>query len=192
MGASRKQLVLLAVLVAILPIVIWWQSGGDPAPVVPSGAIAPSNGQQGVPPRPGATRSVPVVALARLSRETPEPSDTGRDPFRFSTTGPGSGRAGAGAGPPVTSAPPPVARPIESAVPAGPPPPPPIPLKCIAVISRRAGARIAMLTDGRGVYYGTEGSVIEGQYRIVRIGRDSIDMTYLDGRGRRTIPLSGS
>jgi hypothetical protein len=49
-----------------------------------------------------------------------------------------------------------------------------------------------MLTDGRGVYYGTEGSVIEGQYRIVRIGQDSIDMTYLDGRGRRTIPLSGS
>ena len=49
-----------------------------------------------------------------------------------------------------------------------------------------------MLTDGRGVYYGIEGSVIEGQYRIVRIGTDSIDMTYLDGRGRRTIPLSGS
>jgi hypothetical protein len=65
-------------------------------------------------------------------------------------------------------------------------------LKFIAVVSRRAGVKIAMLTDGRGVYYGSEGSVIEGQYRIVRIGLDSIEMTYLDGRGRRTIPLSGS
>ena len=52
--------------------------------------------------------------------------------------------------------------------------------------------KIAMLTDGRGVYYGAEGAVIEGQYRIVRIRMDAVEMTYLDGRGRRTIPLSGS
>jgi hypothetical protein len=94
-----------------------------------------------------------------------------------------------GTAPPVATAPPPVATRVE---PAGPPPPPPIPFKFIAVVSRREGVRIAMLSDGHGVYYGSEGSVIEGQYRIVRIGLDSIEMTYLDGRGRRVIPLSGS
>jgi len=187
MGANRNRLVAGAVLIAIVAVAIWWQSAGGQAPVAPSGAAAPSGGPQGASPRPGVATMVPDVALPRLTRETPEPSDTGRDPFRFSTKGPGAGRGGAGSAP-VTPAPPPVVRPVE---PAGPPPPPPIPLKLIAVVSRRAGTRIAMLTDGRGVYYGTEGAVIEGQYRIVRIGQDSIDMTYLDGRGRRTIPLSG-
>ena len=190
MGASRKQLITLAVAVAILAAIIWWQSGADTAPVAPSEATTSLGAQQGMSPRAGVVRIVPVVALARLKHEAVEPSDTGRDPFRFGATGPGAGR-GAGATPPVM-APPPMVRPVESAVPAGPPPPPPIPFKFIAIISKRGGPKIAMLTDGRGVYYGTEGSVIEGQYRIVRISQDSIEMTYLDGRGRKTIPLAGT
>jgi len=188
MGTSRNRLVTLAALIGILAAVVWWQSGGNPTSVAPSGATAPKDGQPGASARSGAERTVPVVALARLSREAQEPSDTGRDPFRFSARGGGTGRSSTGLVPPVAPAPPPVALPVES---TGPPPPPPIPLKFIAVVSRRAGVKIAMLTDGRGVYYGSEGSVIEGQYRIVRIGLDSIEMTYLDGRGRRTIPLSG-
>jgi len=190
MGASRSRLAVLAGLITILAAVVWWQSGGNPEPVTPSGASAPARGQQGSParPGPGAARAVPVVALARLSREAPEPSDTGRDPFRFSARGAAAGRPGGGMAPPGAPVMPPVTRPVES---AGPPAPPPIPFKFIAVVSRRAGVKVAMLTDGRGVYYGSEGSVIEGQYRIVRIGLDSIEMTYLDGRGRRTIPLSG-
>jgi len=190
MGTSRNRLVTLAALIGILAALVWWQSGSNPTSVAPSGATAPKGGQPGASARSGgAERTVPVVALARLSREAPEPSDTGRDPFRFSARGAGSGRSSTGMVPPVAPAPSPVALPVES---TGPPPPPPIPLKFIAVVSRRAGVKIAMLTDGRGVYYGSEGSVIEGQYRIVRIGLDSIEMTYLDGRGRRTIPLSGS
>jgi len=31
-----------------------------------------------------------------------------------------------------------------------------------------------------------------GQYRILRISAESIEMAYLDGRGRQTIRLSGS
>ncbi|MCX6544484.1 MAG: hypothetical protein NTV05_08715 [Acidobacteria bacterium] len=190
MGASRPRLVTAVALMAILAAVIWWQYASPPAPAGRSAATAAPSGQHGASVRPDAPRVVPVVALARLSREAPEPSDTGRDPFRFAARGPVSGRAGeVGTAPRVASAPPPVPTRVE---PAGPPPPPPIPFKFIAVVSRREGVRIAMLSDGRGVYYGSEGSVIEGQYRIVRIGLDSIEMTYLDGRGRRVIPLSGS
>lgn len=189
MDTSRNRLAMLAVLVAVLASVIWWQFGGSPATVAPSATTAPQSGrQQGTSARSDAAPPVPVVALARLGEAGAEPSDTGRDPFRFATKAPGSGRATAGTAPPVAPALPAFAGPV---VPAGPPPPPPIPLKFIGVASRRAGVRIAMLTDGRGVYYGSEGSIIEGQYRIVRIGLDSIEMTYLDGRGRRTIPLSG-
>ena len=40
-------------------------------------------------------------------------------------------------------------------------------------------------------YYGREGEVIEGRYRIVKIGVESIELAYLDGRGRQTIRQTG-
>jgi hypothetical protein len=47
-------------------------------------------------------------------------------------------------------------------------------------------------TTGKDPQSGFEGDVILGQYRIVRIAADSIEMAYLDGRGRQTIRLPGS
>ena len=38
---------------------------------------------------------------------------------------------------------------------------------------------------------GREGDIIDGRYRLVRIGVESVVMEYLDGRGRTTIRLSG-
>ena len=52
-------------------------------------------------------------------------------------------------------------------------------------------ARIAVLSDGRNVFHGREGDIIDGRYRIVRIGAESIEMTYVDGQGRQVIRLSG-
>lgn len=52
--------------------------------------------------------------------------------------------------------------------------------------------KIAILSDGRGIYQGREGDIIEGRYRILRIGVESLDMAYVDGGGRQTIRLSGS
>ena len=40
--------------------------------------------------------------------------------------------------------------------------------------------------------YGSEGDIIEGRYRIVRIGVESIELAWVDGRGQQTIRLSGS
>ena len=55
-----------------------------------------------------------------------------------------------------------------------------------------APGRVAVLSDGRGnVFDGKEGDVIEGRYRLLRVGNDSADLVYLDGRGRQTIRLSG-
>jgi hypothetical protein len=51
---------------------------------------------------------------------------------------------------------------------------------------------MAVLSDNRGVYWGREGDTIEGRYRIVRIGTESIELAHLDGNGRQTIRLSGS
>src|SRR5207253_733893 len=81
-------------------------------------------------------------------------------------------------------------------VPTGPPPPAPlapIPLKFIGILDLpEQSKKIAVLSDGRAVYNGEEGQTILGQYRILRIGAESIEMSYLDGRGRQTIRLTGS
>jgi len=80
--------------------------------------------------------------------------------------------------------------PVAPPVPAGPPPPPPIPLKFIGLVE--TPVRVAFLSDGRGnTFQGKEGDIIEGRYRIVRIGADAADLAYVDGRGRQTIRLTG-
>jgi hypothetical protein len=49
-----------------------------------------------------------------------------------------------------------------------------------------------VLSDGRNnVFNVREGEVVEGRYRVLRVGNDSADLVYLDGRGRQTIRLSG-
>ena len=51
--------------------------------------------------------------------------------------------------------------------------------------------RVAVLSDARGnPFYGKEGDIIEGRYRVLRIAADSVDVAYADGRGRQTLRLS--
>ena len=70
---------------------------------------------------------------------------------------------------------------------------PPIPLHFIGVVDKTTHKqKVAVLTDGRGVFYGGEGDIIEGRYRILRIGVESVELAYADGRGRQTIRLTGS
>jgi hypothetical protein len=51
---------------------------------------------------------------------------------------------------------------------------------------------VGVLSDGRGnVFYGREGDIIEGRYLLREVGPASVELSYLDGRGRQTIRLSG-
>jgi hypothetical protein len=76
--------------------------------------------------------------------------------------------------------------------PPQPPPPPPIPYRFIGILSGVPGqGRIAVLTDGRAVVHGRVNEVIEGRYRIVQIGEESLQIEHADGRGRQTIRLLG-
>ena len=133
--------------------------------------------------RPMAQQGAADVKLEALTRARGEPTTEGRNPFRFRPK------------PPPTA--PPIARlPTESTpqmpmVPAGPPPPPPIPLKFIGLVEKADGTKIAVLSDGRRPHSGVEGQDIDGRYRILKIGNESIEMIYLDGRGRQTIRLTG-
>jgi len=42
------------------------------------------------------------------------------------------------------------------------------------------------------VFFGREGDIIDGRYKIVSIGAESVVVSYADGRGTRRIALTGS
>jgi hypothetical protein len=172
------------VMIAILVWIVW------PAA---SQAPAPSN-QRREQQRPAAKATSGAtdpgqldVRLNALKQPPPEPDDAARNPFRFYVKPP---------------PPPPPPRPIVTAPPPPPPPglgdkdyvpppPPPIPLKFIGTLEQ-GNKKVAIFSDGKGLpLYGHEGESILGQYKIVKIGVESVVMEYNDGRGRQTIPMRG-
>jgi hypothetical protein len=76
---------------------------------------------------------------------------------------------------------------------AGVPSLPPIALRYIGLLEAPSQAgRVAILTDGRGnIFYGREGDTIEGRYLVVQVSTTATELSYLDGRGRQTVRLSG-
>ena len=181
MATKRRQVWVLGLLLAVLTVVAyraWMATSAAPARTSnEGGAAANSIGPSGqaTPQRPAA----PDVRLEALDGARPKPGGEDRNLFQFKPK----------AAPPPPRQPPPVAP-----VPTGPPPPPPvppIPLKFIGTLERN-GQKIAILSDATGhVSYGPEGATIDGRYRIIRIGAESIEMAYVDGRGRQTIRFTG-
>jgi hypothetical protein len=188
MEPDAKRQFLLAAVAVVLAVGLYlaWpftsapaQPSTGPASAAPAanGRTAPGSGRSGGP-------EAPDVRLSQLSVERPKPDGTERNLFRFKTK--------ARPLPPAAAAPGPRGGAVVAPVaPAGPPP---ITLKFIGIVERREKAeRIAVLRDPVGhVFYGGEGEVVEGRYRIVRIGAESIELAYLDGQGRQTIRLTGS
>jgi len=177
----RNQLLFLVMLLVV---------GGAVVVIGPFGGL--STQAPGVSPnRPGrgaagsaASDPVTDVKLELLQQEHGPLRGPDRNPFRFESR-------------PVAPAPAPTRRvtqvELPPAGPLPPPPPPPIPLRFIGYMQPSGTAgRVAVLSDGRGnVIDGREGDIIEGRYRLLRVGNDSADLIYLDGRGRQTIRLSG-
>jgi hypothetical protein len=180
----RRQLMLAAVaFVMAFAIYRAWPDDNPAAAPTPTAATA-GRTRSSAPGVPGS--GAPEVHLRSLSDVPPKPSPSQRNLFTFRVR---------------TPPPSPVelarrAAALQPAVSTGPPPPPPLPpigYKFIGVVETTAqAARIAVLSDGKNVFHGREGDVIEGRYRILRIGAESIEMAYLDGRGRQTIRLTGS
>jgi hypothetical protein len=187
---SKRQKQLLIGLGAVLAALVVFQmlpmmtGGAQPAGNRAAPAARPSTrAQRGTPGQ------LEDLRLAKLEQEWPAPGDSRRNPFTMAPAPP----------PPSAASSAPTKKPDDDepegpAVPAGPPPPPPIPpitLKFIGVISSDATGKIAGLSDGKFVFRGREGQTIEGRYRIVKIGEESIQIEYVNGTGRQTIRLSG-
>jgi hypothetical protein len=187
---SRRQLLVLGGLALVLAAVLWWNMAGDATPPSQPARRAPAAaGRSSAKPAAAAPREgVEDVALDALKAPRPEVAQNDRDPFRFApkpeaappppTPQTGVGAPGGGAGPGG----------VPGAGGAAP-----IPLRFIGILERpERQQKWAVLKDDRGVYYGREGDIIEGRYRIVRIGVESIELAFVDGGPPQTIRLSGS
>ena len=186
MHPKRQREIALAIAAILLIAVAVWtvrRSTAPPAAAAPGGATASST-------QPQSKHPIAEIDLEALEAKRSEPEESDRNPFRFKPK----------------PAPPPSAAVVRqqqqqqaaaaaqaAAGPSEPPPPPRIPLKYIGEMSdpTKTGHRVAILSDARGVYYGREGDIVEGRYRIVKIGVESIELAYLDGRGRQTIRQTG-
>jgi hypothetical protein len=133
--------------------------------------------------------SVLDVHLEVLEAERPAATEAQRNPFRF--------RPPPAPPPPPPAAGKPSAAPMPPPMPTGPPPPPPPPpitVKFIGLLDRADGTRLAVFSDcsaGRRQSHAKEGETVDGRYRLVKIGRESVIIEHLDGRGRTTLASGG-
>ncbi|MBM3776890.1 MAG: hypothetical protein FJW23_01455 [Acidimicrobiia bacterium] len=181
-----RQRVLLGVLVVLLGVAgVRYFRGDDAATAVaPTAAVAST----GAPVNTVPSALQDGLRLGRLgeAREALEPA--ARNPFRFEARATPRKDVPDLEPPPAPRPPPPVSSGL-------PPPPsvPPIPLKFIGLVEGAGtGGRLAVLADGSGnVFHGKEGDIIDGRYRLVRVGADTAELTHADGHGRQVLRLTG-
>jgi len=182
----QREIALAIAAILLIAVAVWMVRSSSTAPP----AAAASGGATASSSQPQSKHPIAEIDLEALEAKRLEPDQSDRNPFRFK---------------PKAAPPPPAAAVRQqqeqaaaaaaqaAAGPTEPPPPPRIPLKYIGEMSdpKKTGHRVAILSDARGVYYGREGDIVEGRYRIIKIGVESIELAYLDGRGRQTIRQTG-
>jgi len=181
-GSGPRPWLLIALAAAVgLLLVVWMRSGKSAAPA----AITSK------PPAAAKTTAEAVnpedleVHLGALETPRPDGQSGARNPFRFYVPPPPPP-------PPPVAMPPRVGPPAQPVIPGGEQPQlPPIPLKFIGVMEVPGMGNVAAFSDCRTTFRGREGDILDGRYRVVRIGVESVVLEYADGRGRTTIRMSG-
>jgi hypothetical protein len=183
MTGSKRNLV-IAGAVAVVVVAVTMARDNDPADT-----IARPVRRGAAPAAAAATTPVADVKLELLHQKRPDLEEAQRNLFRFQPR----------FVPPPPSAAPPPAAPVKPApappvvMPSGPPPPPPIGLRYIGLVDAPTQAgRVAIFSDGRNnIFYGKDGDIIEGRYKVLKVSPDAAELSYVDGRGRQTIRLTG-
>jgi hypothetical protein len=198
-GPQRRRLFVLLGLLAIASAALYYQWTSSPAPAAPvttartspgavdklmneAAAVKPPQKPGPGAPLPGA--QVPeALKLAQLENKVPDEPEAERNLFRFGV-------------PPPPPPPPPQPTPVYVKPPdPGPPPPPPIPpvpLKYTMHIKDEDGRDRAFLVDRSGAsFQAVAGDVVDGKYKLHRVTATSVEVSWLDGTGRKTLPLNG-
>lgn len=200
-GQDRRRLYFLLALLAVFSIVLYYQWTGTntPAPAVTTARSSvnpvdkllnetsgPKPAQRPGSATPAAGGQVPeALKLEQIENKVPDEPEAERNLFRFGQPPPP---------PPPPPAPPPVYVPPVDPGPPPPPPIPPIPLKYTMYMKGPDGRNRAHLVDRSGaIFEVVDGqTTVDGKYKLYRITPTSVEMSWLDGTGRKTIPLSGS
>jgi hypothetical protein len=172
----------LAALVVVLVGVVWYQFFRTTGPAAP--ASNPVGGRTDA--NTGPLPSPQVVRLDALTG-VDAPGEAGRNPFAYG--------ARPAPPPPERIALPPsgpmAAPPMAPPVPQGPPP---ITLRLTGITTAEAGGRpMVSLKDpsSNALFQAFEGDIVDGRYRVVKVGTQSVVLSYVDGTGTRTISLGG-
>jgi hypothetical protein len=183
-AAARRRLLLMTTTVVVLGG-LYYMYGGGPTYVIPQTTGPAPTSKPQVTGRASSSRTVKQgpVAPQKLRLEemqyVPDEPEAGRDLFRF----------GMRPTPKPTPTPTPVYTPPPVFTPPPDPGPPPIPLLLTTVIPvEPPGKPRAYLRDKNGTTFeGVEGDIIDGRYKLLKVGTDSVVMTYLDGKGQKVI-----
>lgn len=191
-GPQRTRLVALLTLLGVAVVFFVWRTSGSsstPPAAAPPAASNQQGAQQaraGAQGKPAAGPMMPVpVNLDKLEPVPDEPGG-GRNLFRF------------GVPPPPPTPPPPAFKPIE----APPPPkpvdlgPPPIELQLKGIYKQGPDTpSVAYFKDPKAppdsrMLSGSEGEIVDGKYKLLKVGTESVIVSYVDGTGRKTILIS--
>lgn len=181
----RRQLVWLSLLLVLLAGVLWYWAGPTVTP-----ASTSNQAGRAVAAEPG---PLPVPDALKLDslRASSDLTEVGRNPFVFGQREVASAPGSAFLTTPQTGPPPGPAVPPPPPVPQGPPP---IPLRLTGLTIVQAGGRtLVTLKDPatNTLYQAFEGDIVDGRYRVVKVGVQSVVVSYLDGSGIRTLALGG-
>ena len=199
-GPPRRRLFVLLGLLAIATLALYYQWTGSETTTTPvtiartqagpvdklmnetTAAAKPAQKPGAVAPLPGA--QVPeALKLDQLENKVPDEPEAERNLFRFGQPPPP---------PPPPPAPVVIAPPPQPVGPPPPPPIPPVPLKYTGYMKDDDGRNRAFLVDRSGAsFQALAGDVVDGKYKLYRVSPTSVEMSWLDGTGRRTIPLNG-
>ena len=177
--ARTRQLTLLAVLAAVAGMA-WYLFGGTGQTALPVTASNSPTAATGAAKAAGPIGLPEPLKLAALGTTLDPEGEAARNPFRFGQPPPPP--------PPKYVAPPPAPPPP----PPGPPPVPDIPLQLVLLETLPGNVRTATVRDtvSSSLFSGLEGQVLDGRYRLVKIGLESVVVSYLDGSGQKTLPLA--
>ncbi len=222
LGAERKKMAALGILLAVAGGVYWMNSGSDapampvrqsmpgvnamtpdaaatsqtgPRRRMPSGRPAVTQWEPAPPKTIDPGKVDPTLRLDLLAKvEAINPEGGVRNLFERSQPPPPPGIPQQGNIPVVgklpinTPAPQPTAA-TPTGTPA-PPPAPPINLKYYGYSTKNSdGEKKAFFLDGDDIIVAAEGEIIKKQYKVVRIGINSVQMEDTKAKSTQTLPL---
>ena len=135
---------------------------------------------------------VQPVRFDDMDTERADPTAARRNPFRFGTARRAAG-VDASRVPQAPVVRPPLFggddAPLSAALDV-PAPPAAIPLTFLGFMeSPGIEGRVVILSDGDNILYGRRGEVIDGRYRIVSLGLESVVVERINGKGQVTLSL---